>query len=1053
MICAACQSQNSPGNHFCGNCGATLSAVGLMARSAAGALEREGGERRRVVLMFSDVAFSTEIAGQLDPEDWRELLVDYHRAAATAITGMEGFVAQYLGDGILAYFGWPVAHENDGERAALAGHAILDAVGELNRARAERGLVPLGIRIGIHVGEVVVSRPGYVYGEAINVAARVQAVAGVNTVVVTEAVFRSIADRLGTEDLGAHSLRGVDGSVPLYRVVSPKQPRRSPRAVSPSSRFVGRQSELHTILERWGLACAGTGQVVTLAGEAGIGKSRLVREFQTRIHGVPHVWLELAGSEIFRSAPFYPVSRLLERVLGGADVGQPDARRRRLARVLAAGGLDDAESIAAVVALLGVGAPVADFIDASRAGEHRARQLRTLVTLILQTVRRRPGVIVVEDVHWIDPSTLELIEGLMATLAQAPLLMIQTARPEFRASWPAAGHHARIALGRLSRSETLELVRSTMTGGSPGDDVVESITDRALGIPLFAEELARLVKIRAGAVVSPEIPDSLAALLNARLDQVGATREIAQVAAVIGDEISPEILRVVADREVGELEECLERLVGGGILTAQQAPAGRVFAFTHTLLRDAVYGTLLRSRRRELHERVANAIVEAWPGIADARPEIVARHFSSADRHDRAAESWHQAAVLAISRCAYREAEEACQEALSHVGQAPETVAGQALHLKAQSALVGVLQITQGYSAPRTAEAAARSRALAEKFGDVEQLMTEVGGRWTALSSAGQYVIADHVADEFFELARRDGRRGSLANAHLIRMTSRYRLGDLMGAERYFQDAETLFAEESFRQRLGAVAQTFGNASRNAWMLGRPDEARRRMAHALAVATANNNPYDIAFSEYMAAILAILMRHAPDACRAAERSIELSDQNGFPQFAAISRIALGRALVDRRPSAEAVALIRRGIAGMAQTGSRVAMTLYLAWLAEAQAVVVSPFEALDTIDRALTFNPEERFFRPELLRIRGELWAATGNVDWADTDLRAALVTAADMGALGLELRAALSLHRLRSRGAAAGAPDIVAKVYARFSEGFDTADLVDASAVAGQVN
>jgi class 3 adenylate cyclase/tetratricopeptide (TPR) repeat protein len=1040
MICAACRSHNPPEHHFCGNCGARL--------SAAGSPEREGGERRRVVLMFSDVASSTEIAGQLDPEDWRELLVDYHRAAAAAITGMGGFVAQYLGDGILAYFGWPLAHENDGERAALAGHAVLDAVAELNRTRAERGLVPLGIRIGIHAGEVVVSRPGYVYGEAINVAARVQAIAAVDTVVVTEPVVRTIAGRLATEDLGSRPLRGVDAAVPLYRVLSPRRPQRPPRAVAAAGPFVGRQAELGTLLERWERARGGVGAVVTITGEAGIGKSRLLREFRARIQGAPHTWLELAGSEIFRSTPFHPVSRLLERVLGGADVGQPDARRRRLARALAAGGLEDAESIATVVALLGVGAPAVDLIDATHAAEHRALRLRTLVTLILQSVRRRPGVVVFEDAHWMDPSTLELIEALQAPLAQAPLLMLLTARPEFHARWPQLPHHAHITLGRLGRPETRELVRRTLADDPSADDVVESITDRTSGIPLFAEELARLVTNRTGAGARPEIPDSLAALLNARLDQAGPAREIAQVAAVIGDEISPDLLGVVAGQPAGDLERSLERLVGGGILATHGAPQGQVFVFTHTMLREAAYGSLLRSRRRELHARVADAIVEGRPGTAGDGPEIVARHLAAAERHDRAAESWHQAAVMAIARCAYREAEEACHEALSQVNHVPDTAARQALDLKAQSALASVLQITQGYSAPRTVDAVDRARALAEKVGDLEALMNEVGGRWMILSSAGKFVIASHVAGEFFELARRDGRRGTLGSAYLVRMTSQYRLGDLVGAERSFQEGEPLFAEEGFRRRLGAVAQTFGNASRNAWMLGRPDEARRRIAHALAVAAANDNPYDVAFAEYMAAILAVLMRRAPEARRAAERSMELSDAHGFAQFVPISRIVLGRALVDISPSPEAVTLIRRGIAGMTETGSRVTMTLYLAWLAEAQAAVVSPFEALETIDRALTFNLEERLFRPELLRIRGELWAASGNLDWAEADLQAALAAAAEMGALGLELRAALSLHRLRLRGATGGAPDVVAKVYARFTEGFDTADLMDAAAV-----
>jgi predicted ATPase/class 3 adenylate cyclase len=1045
MICLACKSHNPDGNQFCGHCGTPLTAIGLLSAGPAAMPEREGGERRRVVLMFSDIASSTEIAARLDPEDWRELLVDYHQAAAAAITDMGGVVAQYLGDGVLAYFGWPIAHENDAERAALAGHTILDAARALNRANAERKRGTLSIRIGIHVGEVVVTRSGYVYGDATSVAARVQAIADPDSVVVTEPVFRSIGRRVAMEDLGERLLRGLDRKTRLYRVLPPRRPQPSPRLVMAPGQFIGRSNELQTLLDLWSRARADQGQVVMVTGEAGVGKSRLVRELQTRIRGTPHVWLESAGSEIFRSTPFYPVVRLLDRLFGASDLEQSPGRRRRLGHLLAAVGVDDSESISAVGGL-GIGLHEAEPADGSRAVERRDRQLRTLVALTLHGIRRRPGVVVLEDLHWVDPSTLELVDALIASAVNAPILIVLTARPEFRASWSTRRRIDSITLNPLSLDEVRELVRSTIASASLADDVIESIAERTSGIPLFAEELARLVKTRERSVTTGEIPSSLAALLNARLDEVGSAREVAQIAAVIGDEISADVLQVVSAREADELGGSLDRLTGAEILVARETPAGRVFAFTHALFRDATYGTLLRSRRRELHERVANAIAAEFPVRANTHPEIVARHFALAGQHGRAATVWHQAGVLAISRSAYREAEAACQEALSSLLGMPETAERDGLHVKIQRTLLSVLPITQGWAAPKTAEAADRARELSENSGDLEQLLVEAGGRWAALSSTGGYLGASRVAEQFAELAQRDGRPYGLANAGMILMTSRYRLGDLLGAERHFREAESLLADESFVRQPGAIAQTFGNAARNAWMLGCSDEARRRMTHAVAIATAGGNPYDIAFAQYMDAILAVLMRQPRQAQGAAERAMDLSDTNGFRPFAAISRVVLGRALVETTPSSDAVDLINDGIARMAETGSRVAMTLYLAWLAEAQAVVVSPEAALGTINRALTFNAEELFFRPELFRIRGELWAAAGNVDRAEADIQAALTTAITMAALGLQLRAAMSLHRLRSRGGSAGASDVVASVYERMREGHDTADLVDAA-------
>jgi class 3 adenylate cyclase/tetratricopeptide (TPR) repeat protein len=1047
MTCGFCKAENPDGNRFCGRCGAILMAPGQMSGRLASRPERRGGERRRLVVMFSDVASSTEIAGRLDPEEWRDLLVEYHETATRAVIGMGGYVAQYLGDGVLAYFGWPVAHENDAERAALAGHALLDGIAELNRSKAECRLVRLGIRIGIHAGEVVLNPSGEVYGDVPNVSSRVQSLATVGTVVITEPVFRALGGRLATEDLGAQSLKGVDRPVQLYRVLSPRGPRRRFRGASPS-RFVGRATELLTLLGRWKSVQAGKGQIVTVTGEAGIGKSRLVQEFHLRVQGTRHLWLEARGSEIFRSTPFHPVVRLLDGLLGAGEAKRLDGRQRRLRRLLRAAGMDDPESLLAVEGLLGTGPRAPEAPDTSRAAERRVRQLHTLVVLTLRSVRRRPGVIVLEDLHWMDPSTLELIEALMGPAAGAPLLLLQTTRPGFRPPWPMLAHHVNIQLERLSRSDVCDLVESTMVGGQLRQEMVESIADRASGIPLLAEDLARLVRARTDSGQSTEIPDSLAASVTVRLDQVGPAREVAQIAAVIGEEVPPDVLAAVTGRDTEELEPLVDLLVQARILVPLQRSEGRVLAFEHALVRDATYETLLRSRRRELHERVADTIADAFPVLAGAHPDLVARHLASAGRHDRAARAWHEAGSVAISRGAYREAEEAYQEALSSLRGLPETLENDALRLKIQAALLSVLQVTQGYSAPRTAEAAERAKELAERLGHLDELMTEVAGRWAALSSAGQYVSASQIADHFLEIASLDGRPESLANAHMIQMTSRYRLGDLVGAERHFQQGEPLFAEATFLRRLGTVAQTFGNASRNAWMLGRPDEARRRMTHAMAIATTNESPYDVAFSRYMAAILAVLMRNAPEGRRLAEHAIQISDEHGFPQFAAISRIALGRALVDVAPSSTAIELIRGGIQGMAETGSRVAMTLYLAWLAEAEATILSPGVALETIERAMSVNPEEMFYRPEILRVRGDLWSATGNWARAEADLQAALAAATAMRALGLQLRAALSLHRLRSRVGAASATEIVASVYWRFQEGHNTPDLLDASSV-----
>ena len=1042
MICQICNTENPANSRFCGNCGNRLG-LPVVAPAGPAALDREGGERRRLFVLFADVVSSTQIAGQLDPEEWRDLLSDYQDAVTKVISAFDGHVAKYLGDGVLAYFGWPVVHENDGERAARAGLSIIERVVALNRSSAAAGRPSLGTRVGIHVGQVVITPSGEIYGEAANVAAHVQGLAEIDHVVVTEAVFRAIGRRLALRDLGTHQVKGPAEPVRLYRVVSSVS-QLGRAGAPPPTPFVDRFAELRTMLEAWDVVRNGGGRLLAVTGEAGIGKSRLVREFGARIAGEPHTWLMTGGSDIFRGTPFYPIIGLLNRLIGRRDAARTGHWQERLLNLIRQSGLDADQLLPLAVRLL----------DSERSddrtvnpADQRARLLEFLVTWTVETARRRPTVLVIEDLHWIDPSTLEALEALVEVSADVPLLLVVTARTEFRAPWPVLSHHSHIVLGRLGRGDIREIARGAGNVEFMLDHLLNSIAERAAGIPLFAEELARLIEARGASGDGTAIPETLAASLTARLDQLGPAREIAQIGAVIGEEFDPDLLAVVTGRDADALVPEFDHLMRAGILARRLHGSEQVFAFRHALLRDAAYETLLRSRRRQLHQRVGEALVERFPVVAQAHPEIVARHFSAAGQHERAASAWQRAGLSASERGAYREAEDSYSKALTETESLPESHERDVQRLHVQSALAVVLQVTRGYSATPTTEAGERAGELSARVGNADLSLDQLGRKWAALSSAGKYADARDVADQCMAAARREGHPERLAGGHMMQMTSHYRLGQLVEAERHFLAGEALFANEKFIRYPGAVAQTFGNASRNAWMLGRPDEARRRMDHALRTAVALNSPYDTAFAEYMGAILAVLMRDGPRALQLAESSMELADRNSFPQFAAISRIALGRALVGTNRSSEAIGLIEQGIAGMTETGSRVAITLYLAWLAEAQFATGEPNSALGSIDRAFDLNPEELFFRPELLRIRGEVRFAARDIARAEDDLRAAVTTAAEMNALGLELRAAMALYKHFARGATDRQSD-VAVVYRKFAEGFDTADLIDAAAL-----
>jgi len=525
-----------------------------------------------------------------------------------------------------------------------------------------------------------------------------------------------------------------------------------------------------------------------------------------------------------------------------------------------------------------------------------------------------------------------------------------------------------------------------------------------------------------------------------------------QTAAVIGDEFSPELLGALAGRPTSDLLTLLDQLVHMEILIGHSEPDGRLFDFRHALLRDAAYGTLLRSRRRELHEKVALTIATSFPSTAASQPETIARHFALAGLNEKAAEAWYEAGLKASYRGAYREAEKDFHSALENLDKLEESSKRTLFRLSVETALHAALQVTDGYSAPRTVEATERLSMLSEKIGDVEHSIAQSYGRWASLSSAGQYMEAAGIADQFFTLAIKDGRPETMTFAHMIRMTSLYRLGDLVGAERHYQAGKPRFPLETFTRRPGAIGQLFGNASQVAWMLGRTVEARDRMALAISL-TKSKSTYDSAFTYFMAAMLALLLRDPREASVFAQQSLDLAERYSYPQFVSIAQVALGRAQSELQRTNEALELISTGIAGMAKTGATVAMSLYLAWQAEAQGFAGRFEEALTTIGRAHVFNPEERFFRSELLRIRGELRALLGDHVNAQKDITEALMLARAMNAAGLALRAAISLHRHLERTGLGGARQTVGLMLSLTGEIDHSPDFNDAATILGKAS
>ena len=690
-------------------------------------------ERRPITVMFCDLVGSTGLAARLDAEDWRNLVGAYLDQASAAVTELGGHVLKKLGDGLMALFGYPHAQENDAERAVRAALAIQRALTDLNARNAQSGAPELSARIGIECGSVVVDASGKVFGEAPNVAARVQAAAEPGTVLVTASVQRQTAGLFVAEDKGAHDLKGVAAPVALYRIVRASGARRGgARILTP---LVGREDELALLLRRWSRALEGEGQFVQIVGEPGIGKSRLVEEFRAKLAETPHTWVEWAASQLLQNTPLHPLAEWGRLRYGGADAsdGQKLADLENTLRLI---GLDAAEYAPLLAPLFDVALPE-DRAAKFPPEELRRRQLSAMTAVFLAGARSQPIVLAFEDLHWADPTSLDLLRALAERGAQAPLLIVATTRPEFRPDWGLRSHHSVISLAPLDRAQVRKMVGEIASRHVLSDETIDGVGERTGGVPLFVEEVTQLLLERDAQGGAQSIPLTLQQSLAARLDRLGEAREVAQIGAVLGRDFSYRLLSEMSSPAAGfdelRLQAALDRLTEADLLFVDGAPPTAAYRFKHALIRDAAYESLLKSRRQALHRRAAEALRDA-----NAEPEAIAHHFTEAGLDDLAIEWWGKAGDQALRRSAF-------QEAIAHLGKAIAMADGAGataqrapggsaapnqrltqLHAAYGNALIAA----RGFGAPETTEAFAKARNSASGDKDAPERLAADYGLW-----------------------------------------------------------------------------------------------------------------------------------------------------------------------------------------------------------------------------------------------------------------------------------------------------------------------------------
>ena len=1020
------------------------------------------GERRYLTVMFCDLVGSTSISAGLDAEEWRDLVGAYLDAASAAVTEMGGHVAKKLGDGLMALFGYPVAQENDAERAVRAALSIQRALAEMNRKNADASKPALNTRIGIETGPVVIDAAGEIYGDAPNIAARVQALAEPGTVVVTAVVQRQVAGLFVAEERGSHELKGVPEPVTLFRLVraSGGGRRAGQRHLTP---LVGRDEEIAMLMRHWDRARQGEGQLVLIMGEPGLGKSRLVEEFHARLRETPHTWSEWSCSQLLQNTPLHPIADWGRQRFGGADV-PAEERLADLENTLALVKLDPGENAALLAPLLDIPVPQ-ERAPGLPPEELRRRQLAALTNWVMAGARAQPIVLAFEDLQWADPTTLDLLRGIAERGALAPLFVLITARPEFRPPWGMRSHHATISLAPLDRQQVRHMVGELAARQALPKEVIDGVTERSGGVPLFVEEVTRLLLERGEQGGIQAIPPTLQQSLMARLDRLGPAREVAQIGAVIGRNFSYPLLRALAGMEDAPLQMALERLAEADILLVQGLPPDADYRFKHALIQDAAYENLLKSRRQVLHRRVGETLRDKFAGTAAAEPELLAHHFTRAGFTEAAIEWWGKAGQRSLARSAMVEAAQQFMRALDQIGALPSTPALRHQRITLQVALITPLGHVKGYAAQETKAALEQARqmieqaeALGEPLEDPLLLFSILYGFWLANYIAFNGNVARELAEQFLALAEKQAAPVPLMIGHRLMGTSLLFTGDIAESRAHFDQALPLYDPAEHRlpaTRLGHDQRVtvLSNRSIALGMLGYPDAALADADHALKEGREIGHAAMLMYALYCASRTLLQRGDYAAANLLIDELLALADEKGALFWKAQGMCTKGLLSALTGKTSDAVQTITAGITALRSTGTTMSIPNFLSWLARAHADRGQFDDAWRCIGETMTTmeTTKERMLEADIHRIAGEIALLSPEQDTAKAEayFERALAVARQQQAKSLELRAAMSMARLwRDQRKPQQARELLAPVYGWFTQGFDTLDLKEAKAL-----
>ena len=1049
------------------------------AAPSAPASQTGSAERRQLTVMFADLVGSTELAGRLDPEDTREAITSYQNAVSSEVVRFEGHVAKYMGDGVLCYFGWPQAHEDDAERAARAGLHIIEA---LEKATAPNG-EKLEARIGIATGLVVVgdlvgegaAQEEAVIGETPNLAARMQGVANPGQIVVSDSTRRLLSNALDVEHIGQQDLKGISGPVDAYAILGEHEASvvAEARHSAASSSLVGRETEITMLMDRWNHAKENEGQVFVLSGEAGIGKSQISTSLINNLAGQPHRILQFQCSPYYASTALFPFIGYLERDAGFVRSDDDNQKLDKLETLLS-GLFEDITPVTALFAAL-LSLPLDRYPPIELEPlKQREETLKAFVEFVRHQAQQSPLLMLFEDAHWCDATSLELLGNLIDQIHDLPVLQLITHRPEFQPPWSASGHVTHYNLNRLTKRHSTAIIETVTGGKSLPDKIVDQILTKTDGIPLFVEELTKTI-LDAGFLIEEEnafrldgplppfaIPSTLQDSLMARLDRLSPVKEVAQTGACIGREFPYDLLACVSLQNDADLQKSLAQLVENELIFARGTPPEATYTFKHALLQDAAYNSLLKSSRQQLHTKIAKALETDFADKLSHEPELAAQHYTAAGLMQQAVPYWLAAGQAAIAKSANEEAINHLTTGLECLYALPENPQREEQELLLRATL-GVSQFTaRGYAAPELGDNYEKALAIVRRIGDTPFKSPAMFGVWAYHLLRVNYDRATEVANEALEQAKQTGVPHEMTAALAAAATTSIFKGEAQLGQDYSEDSWRTYDVSThgdmvalYGQDVGLWCADFGSWA--TWLTGRSDEADRRYGEANRTAEELGHPLSLASGLVHASLLYSMANDVERTMDYADQTIVVCERVGIPVRLVEAFIMKGWALAETGHVDEGIEMTKQGMAGWQGAGAEIARPWWLTLLAQQyrhkgdlESAVAAVEEGLATVERS-----GERIWLPELRRLRGDLMLDldASQTEEARSHYQAAILAANKQVSRFWELRSATSLGRIMiDHGEGEQAAALIKPLYDAFEEGHNTPDLIQAKELLSSV-